>query len=92
MEIFFRVPKTRMTIFTFKTDEVPEYIFIDRERFCVRTYRETPLQCFKCFSFGHSSKICIKDQICAVCSLAKHDGECTSPVCCINCKGSHIAR
>ena len=24
--------------------------------------------------------------------LPKHEGACTSPICCINCKGSHSAR
>ena len=89
---FFKVPRTKMIIFTFKTDEVPEYVFIDRERFRVRAFRERPLQCFKCFGFGHSAKVCTKEQICAVCSLPKHEGECCSPVLCINCEGSHSAR
>ena len=89
---FFKVPRTKMIIFTFKTDEVPEYIYIDRERFHIRNFRERPLQCFKCFGFGHASKTCTKDQICALCSLAKHEGECSSSVCCVNCKGSHSAR
>ena len=89
---FFKVPKTKMTIFTFKTDEVPDYIYIDRERFRVRSFRERPLQCFKCFGFGHSSKVCARDQVCALCSLKKHEGECSSPVCCANCKGSHSSR
>ena len=89
---FFKVPRTKMTIFTFKTDEVPEHIFIERERFRIRTYREKPLQCYKCFGFGHSSKKCEKEQICALCSLTKHDEDCTRPMCCINCNGSHSAR
>ena len=81
-----------MIIFTIKTNEIPEYLYIDRERFRVRAFKEKPLQCFKCFGFGHSAKICLKDQICGICSLQKHEGECTGPVSCINCKGYHSAR
>ena len=81
-----------MTIFTFKTDEVPEFIYIDRERFRVGPFRERPLQCFKCFAFGHSSKKCTGEQKCATCSLEKLEGECLGPVLCLNCNGNHSAR
>ena len=89
---FFKVPKSKMIIFTLKNDEVPDYLYIDRERFRLRTFKERPLQCFKCFGFGHSSKACAREQLCAVCSLKKHEGECSDPVMCINCKGNHSAR
>ena len=88
----FKVPKSSMTIFTFNNDQVPDYVFIDRERFRVRPYKHRPLQCFKCFGYGHSSKSCTRDQLCAACSFPKHEGECVNPIYCINCKGNHNAR
>ena len=88
----FKVPRSKMIIFTFNTEGVPDYVYIDRERFRVRPYKHRPLQCFKCFGYGHSSKVCTRDQLCAACSLQKHEGECTNPILCINCKGKHNAR
>ena len=89
---FFRVPRSRMIIFTFINDQVPDYVYFDRERFRVRPFKHRPLQCFKCFGYGHSSKVCMRDQLCAACSLQKHEGDCSDPVLCINCKGPHNAK
>ena len=87
----FRVPKSNMTIFTFNSDLVPDFTYIDRERFRVRPFKHRPLQCFKCFGYGHPSKRCTRDQICASCSFPNHEGECTNPLFCVNCKGNHSA-
>ena len=51
---FFKVPRSRMTIFTFNTEQVPDFLYIDRERFHVKHYKQRPLQCFNCFGYGHS--------------------------------------
>ena len=88
----FKVPKSKMTIFTFNSDQTPDFVYIDRERFHVKPYRHRPLQCFSCFGYGHSSKVCTKEMLCAACSFPKHEGECTNPIVCINCKESHNAR
>ena len=88
---FFKVPKSRMTIFTFNTDQVPDFLYIDRERFHVKQYKHRPLQCFNCFGYGHSSKRCTKQRSCAACSFPQHEGECTNPIVCVNCKGNHNA-
>ena len=90
----FKVPRTNMIIFTFHNDQLPEYLYtIENERFPIRPYKPKPLQCFRCFGYGHSSKVCRKDdQLCAVCSLEQHEGVCSSPMLCVNCKEEHNAR
>ena len=88
----FKIPRSKMIIFTFKDEHLPEEIFIENERFPVRPYKYRPLQCFKCFGYGHSSKVCTRIQICSNCSLQEHERDCTDPVRCINCTGHHGAR
>ena len=88
----FKVPNSSMIIFTFNNEVLPDFILIDRERFRVKPYKQRPLQCFKCYGYGHSSKFCKKDQVCGTCSLAYHGNECTKSELCINCKGNHHSR
>lgn len=57
----------------------------------VRRYIPQPLQCFKCFKYGHSSSTCKRDPIC-LCGRPKHEGVCQEPAICPNCEGDHNAR
>ena len=51
-----------------------------------------PLQCYKCFSFGHTSKFCSKDQICGNCAQSGHTFKtCDKIAKCSNCSGLHGA-
>ena len=86
----FKVPRSNMIILTFCNDELDTTIVIDKERLNVRPFRPRPLQCFNCFGYGHSSKVCTKEKICSYCSLREH-GHCDNAKLCVNCKGDHHA-
>ena len=52
-----------------------------------------PLQCFKCFKFGHISKNCSDSQICGNCGQGDHMfNECNFSKKCSNCNGPHCAK
>ena len=87
----FKVPRSSMIILTFINPVVPAEVVLESEIVRVRPYKPRVLQCFKCFGFGHSSRVCTRVQLCEFCSLPEH-GECTKPKICVNCKGSHHAR
>ena len=58
--------------------------------------RETPrviyTQCFKCWRFGHTAKLCNSDEACKLCSNNHHYELCDSrDTKCSNCKQSHTA-
>ena len=89
----FQVPKSNMIILTFHSELRPESIHIDGEHMWVRPFKPRPLQCFKCFGYGHASKVCERNQLCASCSYPKEqDHLCEPPLKCINCKEDHSAR
>ena len=87
----FKVPRSSMIIFTFINSNLPSELILENEMIRVRPYRPRVLQCFKCYGFGHASRICVKDKICEHCSQPEHE-ECSSPKVCVNCKGGHSAR
>ena len=88
----FKIPKSSMIILTFHNDYLPHNIVIDSERMEVRPCKLRPLQCFKCFKFGHPSKKCAKEhKLCGRCSLHDH-GDCDREEHCINCEGDHSAK
>ena len=77
-------------ILTFGTTKIPERVSIGWTSCSVRMYIPRPRRCFKCHRFGHGSNTCRSQvDICGKCSEVKHEGECTEPLCCVNCKGSH---
>ena len=54
---------------------------------CIRT----PLQCKKCYSFGHKAESC-NTQICPICSEDHDEEDCESKIFkCVNCKSSEHA-
>ena len=63
-----KVPRTSMVVLTFDGPEIPSYIVIENERLEVKPFRQKPLQCFKCYKFGHPCKVCKNDKICEACS------------------------
>ena len=75
----FKVPRSSMIILTFINSYLPPEIIIDNEIIRVRPHRPRVLQCFNCFGFGHSSRICTRNKICELCGQAEH-GECSRPV------------
>ena len=85
-----KVPKTSMIIVTFEDDNIPAHISIENERIVVRPYKQKPLQCYKCFKYGHPSRICKNNKLCGNCSANAH-GECLIASKCANCEENHKA-
>ena len=59
----------------------------------VRPFVPKPLQCNKCFRYGHTYKRCTNKEVCAVCGSQHHitDWKC-SHVKCVNCGLQHHAK
>lgn len=64
--------ETGLIIITFATPNLPEQLFIGYERVKIRPYIPSPLRCYKCFRYGHITKICNNEQICPHCSICSH--------------------
>ena len=88
----FKVPRSSMIVLTCYNDFLPHHVVIEGERMEVRPYRQRPLQCYKCYGFGHASRNCGMDfQTCVRCSLIEH-GECSRSELCKNCREEHNAK
>ena len=85
----FKVPRSSsMIIITFRDTYAPPHIYIENIKAIIKSYMPRPLQCFKCFGYGHSSRVCQRDQLCRTCSQPEHGVCCGTPTC-INCKEHH---
>lgn len=82
------VENTPSLILSFKSRDVPKYIYAAMYRLPVRVYIPNPMRCFNCQRFGHSSTRCTSVKIC-VCGKPTHDGTDCSNAKCINCEGNH---
>ena len=85
-----KVPRTSMIILTFDEPDVPSHIFVENVRISVREYKDRPMQCYRCFKYGHSSTSCRNDKICVNCAKPDH-GQCNDKSRCINCNEEHKA-
>ena len=79
-----------MIILTFEDSNVPPHVFFENERIKVRPFQNKPIQCFNCFRFGHSSKVCKNAKTCLNCSALEH-GICEKTPKCSNCQLDHQA-
>ena len=59
--------------------------------FQVEAIDSTPkiIICYNCHRIGHVKHKCRSERLCSRCSQKRHEGECTSPLKCINCKLGH---
>lgn len=80
-------------IVTFNTPKIPQNIKVAfYQNVPVRHYIPSPMRCFRCQKFGHTSAKCNGEQVC-VCGKPLHEGQpCEDPVKCVNCQGNHSAR
>lgn len=78
---------------TFLSNSLPESVQYDLFSYRVFDYVPPLLQCFKCFKYNHSAKICTNKQKCSICAGEHYYKECTNPdnIACINCSGPHLA-
>ena len=71
----------------------PSSAFIAAKFYPLMEIRWRPIQCVKCWSLGHTSRLCRKGDRCKSCALA-HDPatSCSGPPHCINCKSpNHLS-
>ena len=88
-------PKSPLNIakIKFKGQNLPPKVIIFGQNREVRPYIPTPLQCKNCSKYGHSTKKCYNDPICAFCGSSNHETKwnCGKPKC-TNCGKAHHAR
>lgn len=76
----------------FNEPNIPEFVYINYQRFNVRPYKEKPLQCYKCQRYGHTSSNCNGQERCVVCAGNHRLQDCPKQeVCCANCGQQHTA-
>lgn len=82
---------TGLVFITFGVNTLPEYLTVGLLRVRVRPYIPTPMRCFSCHKYGHTSKYCsTKDNPkCYNCNNDKHlqnkEDKCTNQPVCVNC-------
>lgn len=59
---------TPMLILTIAGNIVPQYVYLGFLRVETRRYYPSPMQCFKCWDFGHTKTRCSKKDVCGTCS------------------------
>lgn len=84
---------TQTVSITFLTNSLPESVQYDLFSYRVFEYVSPLQQCYKCFKFNHSAKICNGKQRCSICSGEHSYKDCSrsDEICCINCSGPHLA-
>ena len=83
-----KASSTNMIILTFEDTNVPSHVVFENERVRVRPFHPKPMQCFNCFKFGHTLKVCKNTKACNNC-LAPEHGSCSDTPKCINCHLNH---
>lgn len=86
---------TPLLVLSFSGSFLPPFVYLGIVRVSVRQYYKSPLQCFKCGHFGHSSKFCSQSEVCLNCA-ENHEtiptNPCREPSKCVNCQGNHPSR
>lgn len=89
--------KTNTMVVTVKGTVPPKEIAFGYEVCRTRPYKDSPMQCFRCFSFGHTKAKCASEnETCRNCSeghaIKKDEANktlCDKPAKCKNCNGNH---
>lgn len=83
-------------VLTIRGTTAPENIFFGFDRCKTKPYVQAPMQCFRCFEFGHTKARCSAEQVCRNCSMPHQilkDSEgktiCDKPARCRHCNGPH---
>lgn len=87
-----RVPLQTVSI-TFLSNILPDNVQYDLFSYRVFEYVPPLQQCFRCFKFNHSARICNGKQRCSICGGEHLYKVCDKPteICCVNCSGPHLA-
>lgn len=76
---------------TFAGEQAPQHVKVGLVRTEVIPYRARPLQCYKCYKYGHIAAACTTEsQLCHRCGKS-HDGMCEGAPYCVNCEGDHAS-
>lgn len=85
-----KVVPTNTYFVTFCLPRLPETIRVGYLQVRVTLYIPSPMRCYKCQRFGHTSSKCNSPvDICSKCSKTSHEGSCKPK--CANCEGEHTA-
>lgn len=82
---------TGLVFVTFGVNILPEFMTVGLLRLRVRPYIPTPMRCFSCHKYGHTSKYCNTKESpkCYNCNNDKHihnkEEKCTNQAVCVNC-------
>lgn len=81
---------------TFRGTVVPREIHFGFDRCATREFKQAPMQCYRCYDFGHTKPRCTAEELCRNCSKAHtiekdSDGKtiCSAAPSCKHCNGSH---
>lgn len=81
---------------TFRGTVVPREIHFGFDRCATREFKQAPMQCYRCYDFGHTKPRCSAEELCRNCSKAHtiekdSDGKtiCSAAPSCKHCNGSH---
>ena len=80
-----------MLVLTFDSPVLPSDVSAGYMKYRVRQFYPKPLQCFRCFQYGHRMKDCSACYpVCCPCDDIKHFvTKCVKAVKCINCGLDH---
>lgn len=59
---------TPMLILTVTGTAIPQHVYLGYIRVETRPYYPAPMQCYKCWEFGHTKLRCAKNEICGTCA------------------------
>ena len=78
-------------VLDFRTGVIPSDVGLLNQRYRVSEYYEKPLQCYRCYEYGHYAAQCRGDIRCLRCGEPCHlVKDCGSEQwCCIQCKGAY---
>lgn len=88
--------KSATMVLTLRGTVVPKEIFFGYDCCRTREYKQAPMQCYRCFEYGHTKARCTAEELCRNCSGAHtiskdQDGKtvCESAAKCKHCGGAH---
>ena len=86
---------TNTIVLKFKTAILPKTLKVGYLKVPVDTYIPNPLQCYRCFKFGHHERQCHSDNYCKRCAENEnetcHTDPCNKPFKCWNCGEEHYS-
>ena len=86
---------TNTIVLKFKTAILPKTLKVGYMKVPVDLYIPNPLQCYRCFKFGHHERQCNADDHCKRCSANEnethHSEPCTRSPKCLNCGEEHYS-